>query len=208
MITLVNSSESTSYDQLVTVMVAPSDNSTDDVGDDEETTTGEAAESTEPAETDDESVSQSGGEAVNGSSTVSNFESSFDWRAAFAEQVLREKRRKEKEESAYVPPIVPVISIKEITNEGLIVFAFSEDMWVVPDDDLKHIKLSNVTDLSGVTRPLFDITVRRDEETPEDKIGFAWKLTKMTSRTLEIQVDFENPSYISVAADGPEFLEV
>ena len=65
-----------------------------------------------------------------------------------------------------------------------------------------------MTDFSGVTRPLFNITVRPDEDTPEDKLGFTWETTKITKRTLEIQLNFENPSYISVAADGLDFLEV
>ena len=37
------------------------------------------------------------------------------------------------------------------------------------------IESSNVTDLSGVTRPLFDISVKPDEDTPEDKLGFTWE---------------------------------
>ena len=65
-----------------------------------------------------------------------------------------------------------------------------------------------MTDFSGVTRPLFNVTVRPDEDTPEDKLGFTWEPTKMTKRTLEVQLNFENPSYISVAADGLDFLEV
>ena len=65
--------------------------------------------------------------------------------------------------------------IEQITNAGRVVFAFSEDMHEIPENKLMLIKSSNVTDLSGVTRPLFDISVKPDEDTPEDKLGFTWE---------------------------------
>ena len=58
-----------------------------------------------------------------------------------------------------------------------------------------------------MTRPLLNMTVRPDEDTPEDKLGFTWEPIEMTKRKLEVQVNFENPIYISIAEE-PEFLEV
>ena len=107
-----------------------------------------------------------------------------------------------------VTPNAPIITIEEITDTGRVVFAFSEDMWVIPDDELKFIKSSIVTDLSGVTRPLFNVNVRPDEDTPEEKLGLTWEPISMIKRKLEVQVDFENPSYISVAQEGQDFLEI
>ena len=85
-----------------------------------------------------------------------------------------------------VTPNAPIITIEEITDTGRVVFAFSEDMWVIPDDELKLIKSSIVTDLSGVTRPLFNVNVRPDEDTPEEKLGLTWEPISMIKRKLEV----------------------
>lgn len=80
-------------------------------------------------------------------------------------------------------------------------------MWVVPENELKLLKSINVTDSSGVTRPYINITVRPDEDVPEEKLSFTWKPTKMTERELEVQVDFKNPSDVSMSGI-PDFLDV
>lgn len=89
-----------------------------------------------------------------------------------------------------MPPNAPKVTIEEITDTGRVVFAFSEDMWVIPDDELNLIKSSNVTDLSGVTRPLINITVRLDDDPFEDEfeleLGFTWEPKRMIKHKLEV----------------------
>ena len=82
---------------------------------------------------------------------------------------------------------------------------FSEDMYVQPD--LSLLKEGTATDLSGVTRPIFDVNVRIGEDSPKEKLGYSWEVVSMTLRSLEIQLNFENPSYVSMA-DEAEVLEI
>ena len=63
-------------------------------------------------------------------------------------------------------------------------------------------------DLSGVTRPVIDLQVRHEQEDLyEDKLGLTWEIISMTKRSLELQLDFEHPSYISMT-EIPESLEI
>lgn len=80
-------------------------------------------------------------------------------------------------------------------------------MWVIPEAELVLIKSVNVTDESGVTRPLFNVTVKPDVDTQDEMLSFAWKPIKMTKRTLEAELNFNNPSWVSMAY-RPDVLEV
>ena len=46
-----------------------------------------------------------------------------------------------------------------------------------------------------------------EEHQHEDKLGFTWEIIAMTERSLELQLDFEHPSYISMT-ELPESLEI
>ena len=46
------------------------------------------------------------------------------------------------------------------------------------------------------------------EYSPPDKMGYSWKVIKMTERYLELQMDFKRPMYISIEEDYPEMLEI
>ena len=82
---------------------------------------------------------------------------------------------------------------------------FSEDMYVQPD--LSLLKEGTATDLSGLTRPIFDVNVRIGEDSPKEKLGYSWEAVSMTTRSLEIQLNFEIPSYVSME-DEVEVLEI
>lgn len=59
------------------------------------------------------------------------------------ENALLEIQSQDKEDEDLAPN-APNITIREITATGLVVFSFSEEMWVIPDDELDLIKSSIV----------------------------------------------------------------
>ena len=108
--------------------------------------------------------------------------------------------------AVYVPPKVPSVTLREITDTGRVILTFSEDMYVQPDLALL-LKETNVTDWSGVTRPFLEINEKIGYYSPEEKLGYSWEIVLMTARSLEIQLNFENPIYVSMSEE-PEVLEI
>ena len=78
-------------------------------------------------------------------------------------------------------------------------------MWLIPD--LQLLTSSNVTDSRGTVRPLLEVKVRPAEFSQLEKLGFDYAVLNMTRRTLELQLTFENPWYISMSGET-EVLEV
>ena len=100
---------------------------------------------------------------------------------------------------------MPSVTIGEINDKGRFDLIFSEDMYVQPD--LSLLREGKATDFSGVTRPIFDVRVRIGEDSPNEKLGYSMEVVLMSPRTLVIQLNFENPSYVSMA-DEAEVLEI
>ena len=172
-ITIVTATETTSIDQLLFVH-ASTNTSKDEDGEGER----ESAEPPSTVESNLDTVD------ADDSSSAQSAESYSVSEQALIDILLQQKNKQENES-----PTAPIITIREISDTGKVVFAFSEDMWVIPSNELKLIKSSNVTDLSGVTRPLLDITVvpyDDDDEALEDKLGFTWEPIEMTKRKLEV----------------------
>ena len=78
-------------------------------------------------------------------------------------------------------------------------------MWVIPD--LELLQNSTVTDSAGVERHVFEANVKIGYDTPVDKLGYSVEFKKMTSRSLELQLHFKHPAYVTMY-DEPEVLEV
>lgn len=80
---------------------------------------------------------------------------------------------------------------------------------MIPEDELKMIKPSTVTDLAGVIRPVLDMQIKHEleDDLSEDKLSYAWEVVSMTKRNLELQLDFEHTSNISMR-ETPERLEI
>ena len=78
-------------------------------------------------------------------------------------------------------------------------------MWIIPD--LELLQNSTVTDSAGVERPVFEANVKIGYETPAEKLGNTVEILKMTSRSLELQLHFEHPAYVTMYEE-PEMLEV
>ena len=78
-------------------------------------------------------------------------------------------------------------------------------MVVIPD--IKMLENSTVTDSAGATRPVFETFVDLGYFTPEDKLGYTVELKNMTSRSLDLQIHFEKPSYVTMNEE-PEVFKV
>lgn len=126
----------------------------------------------------------------------------FDWQTAFAE--LERKRQKAAEESAtqYVPPSPPKASIRSIDESGLLTISFSEDMRA--SEDFVN-SLSKLKTKDGL--PAFTFKVVSGAFSDQAKLGYSWKVVTFGKRSLELQITFENPIYISMEEE-PEFAEV
>ena len=64
-----------------------------------------------------------------------------------------------------------------------------------------------MTDGVGTTRPVIVTKVVLGEFSPPEKLGYTWSVTKMTKRSLKLQINFENPIYVSTEEE-PEQLEI
>ena len=120
----------------------------------------------------------------------------FDWEAAFADLLRRRQKKREEEGDAYVPPKAPKATIDSITETGLVVIVFSEDMNVIPD--LVLIEKGTVPDASGTQLPIFAPEVVLGAYTDESMLGYSWSAQHMTKRSLDLKITFENPIYVSM----------
>ena len=78
-------------------------------------------------------------------------------------------------------------------------------MSVVPD--LALIETGTVTDGSGEQLPIFAPEVVLGAYSDETMLGYSWSVLKMTKRSLDLQIAFENPMYISMEEEH-EMLKV
>jgi len=104
-----------------------------------------------------------------------------DWESAFE---LRENQRRQELEAKgikYTPPVPPEARLESISDTGLLVITFTEDMKDL--EDFANV-IVNTTMRNG--RKAFEFHVVHGEYSDQTKIEYQWKVGAYTKRRLEI----------------------
>ena len=124
----------------------------------------------------------------------------FDWQAAFAALEAKRKREAEEAGEVYVAPEPPQASLKSISDRGVVSISFSQSMKPIPDLSV----IQNTKAKNG--KPVVEVNVLVGAYSQSDMMGYNWSVSSYSERSMEIQMDFENPIYISIE-DEPEVLQ-
>ena len=100
----------------------------------------------------------------------------------------------------YVPPSPPKATFNSITDTGLVTIGFSEDMkqlsMLEVERITKHTPIQTET-AAGKKEQVFELKLITGEFSDPSKMGYTWHAVSFDTRSLELQLVFENSIYIS-----------
>ena len=105
-------------------------------------------------------------------------------------------------------PTPPTAKIDNFSVKGSSIISFSEDVFILPNLDKMKVKVprkrqlnqeleGKFSDFEYDEYPFIEVKVDPGENSDPSKLGFSYTAKFIDAKNIEIDVTFENPTYVS-----------